>query len=129
MKKSQSWLFILIVAIPVIILAFFFLLSGISIKELPWWTIIIPILILISPFLFLFAHRTARAKYNTSLQQKKRFLTVWGGYIIFFVILLVICYYSNYDFVWVMLFTQIGFLLFVFLLKFRLFFPKKSNEK
>ena len=128
MKKTQRLLLISILVVPAIILTVFLILIDVSIKEFSKWAIVIPILILISPFIFFFAQRSAKKAYDSPLvRQKNRFLTVWGVCIIFFAILLSICYYVNYDFFWVLLLTQFGFLISVFLLRFRLFFPKKKD--
>jgi len=129
MNNSQKWLFTLIVLIPAIILTVFFLLSGISVKELPRWIIIIPIIILTMPFSFLLAQRSAQKIDSTNLQeQKKRFLTVWGIYFIFIGTMLTILYcFGYYSAFWANLFGSIGFLLFLFCWKFRLFFPKKKE--
>ena len=129
MKKSQKWLLVLIVLIPATLVAIFLLASGIRITELPMWVIMIPLLIIISPFTFLLAQRSGREMDDAPLQkQKKRFLTVWGFYIIFLVMLLVIAYFFSYQFFWPFLFIQVAFLLTVFFFKFRLFFPKNEES-
>ena len=130
MKKSQKWLLLSIVIVSVIILTFFIVISGISIKEFPLWTIIgISTLIALSPFTFLLAQRYAQqTMYDASLQkQKKRFLTVWGISIIFLGILLIILYFLNNQFFLPFLLIQTVGSLSVFFLTFRLFFQKKEK--
>ena len=133
MKKSKKRIIILmIILIPVIILAIPFIIGGISIKEFPLWAIIgIPILLLASPFIFLLAQRrTERTIYDAPLQkQKKRFLTVWGIYIIFLTILLIVLYYVHYSsFVGILCGQSVCFVL-LFFINFRLFFPKEKKQK
>jgi hypothetical protein len=130
MKKTQKWIALLMLIVPITILTFFITISDISIKEFPLWAIIgIPTLILVSPFTFLFAQRSGQSMYNASLQkQKKRFLTVWGIYIIFLVILLIVLYFLNYQFFLAFLFIQTAFLLSVLFMKFRLFFTKNYES-
>ena len=133
MKNSQKWLLISILIFPAIILTFFLIISGINIKDLSWWTIIIPLLILISPFTFLLAQRFAQRKiYDAPLHKKKFFfIIIFGIDFIFLAIIILLEYYNViYPFTWIplsaMILTPVFFIIFG---NFRLFFPKKSNEK
>ena len=128
MNKIQKWIVSLMLIVPITILAFI-IISDINIKDFPMWAIIgIPILILVLPFIFLLTQRSGQEIYKVSLQkQKKRFLTTWGIYIIFLVICLVILYFLNNQFFLPFLFIQIAFLLSVFFMRFRLFFPSKKK--
>jgi len=130
MKKSQKWLLLSMVIIPAIILAVPFIIDNdMSIKEFPWWAIIIPVLILVSPFTFILAQRSGQAMYDAHLQkQKKRFLTAFGIYIIFLIIILIILYFYSYQFFLPFLLIQTAFLLSVFFMRIRLFFPKKQES-
>ena len=70
-------------------------------------------------------------KLLTSLQkQKKKFLTIWSIFILFVAIILTMHYQlvSDHFYFWTLLLTQVAFLLTVFFLKFRLFFPKKEKS-
>jgi len=132
MKKSQIWLLILIVAIPAIILIFFLIISDVTLKEFPWWTVIIPILIFVTPFAFLFAQRLAqRTVYDVTLQKKKKTLIVMFGInIIFLAIIFLLAYYNIiYPILCIplsaMILTPVFFLFFG---NYRLFFPKKKES-
>jgi hypothetical protein len=60
MKKSQKWIMILMITIPVITIAASLIVSGISLKGFPVWAIItVSTIILVSPFIFLLAQRSA----------------------------------------------------------------------
>ena len=130
MKKSKKWILILMIIIPqIIILTVLLLIGGISIKEFPLWiVIVVPMFILVSPFTFFFAQR--HVMYDVPLQkQKKRLLTTFSVCIILFVIILITCYYVNYDFFWVILFIQIlPAMLFMFFGNFRLFSKSKKQK-
>ncbi|MDR2979402.1 MAG: hypothetical protein LBV02_03020 [Bacteroidales bacterium] len=131
MKKSQKWIMILMIAVPVIIITVSLIVSGISLKDFPVWAIItVSTVILVSPFTFFLTQRSAQwGISDASLKrQKKRFLTVWGAYIIFLAIILVVIYYFNYQFFQPFLFIQTAFLLSLFFMNFRLFFPKKKES-
>jgi hypothetical protein len=127
MKKSQKWLLTLITVIPAIIVIAFFVISDINIKELPWWVIVIPILIIASPFTFFLSQRA----YNTTLQKrKKRLLINFGTLILLLVITIILTHFHViYQFMWipisVMLLTP---MFFMFFYNFRLFFPKEKKE-
>jgi hypothetical protein len=131
MKKSQKWLISLMIITPaIIVLTLFFIISGISIKEIPWWAIIgVSIVILVSPFTFLLSQRSAqRMQQGSTLQKRKKmFLTAFGFLITFFAIILIIIYYVNYEFFWVLLLFPICVLPFMFFEFLRLFFQRRKG--
>jgi hypothetical protein len=82
-------------------------------------------------FIFLLKQRFEKRilSNNSSFQkQKKKFLTVWGSFIVCLTIILTITYHVNYSFFWILLIAQSLFLLSVFFMNFRLFFPKKGKS-
>jgi hypothetical protein len=131
MKKTQTRLLILISIVPAIILLFFLIISGVSIKDFPLWAIIvIPTLILVTPFMFLLAQCFAqRAIYDAPLQKKKkRILIVWGVYAIFTTIVLIILYHVRYQSFWITFLQLFPVSFFILFGNFRLFFPKKEKS-
>ena len=134
MKKLQKLgIILMIIIIPIIIIAVSLIVGGISIKDIPLLAIIgVSALILISPFTFLLAQRSAQRTYNATLQkQKKRLLTMFGIYIFFSAILLiVVLYYVSYQYFWVVFLAQIlPPIFFMFFGNFRFFFPKEKKQK
>jgi len=130
MKKLQKEIIVLILIIPAAILTIFLILSGISVKEMPLWAIIvIPTLILLSPFTFMMSSRYAQLTYNLPLQKrKKRILTVLCALIFFSGIILTVTYYLVPYFFWIILFVMVlPMMFFIFLGNFRLFFPKDKK--
>jgi len=132
MKKSQKWIPISTVVIPVIIIALIFILGDISIKEFPLWAIIvIPVLILITPFVFLLAQRLAqRIIYDADLslqKKKKRILTVLGASAISTIIISVTIYHLHYESFCPTLLILLTPLPFIIFGNFRLFFQRSKN--
>ena len=128
MKKNQKRLLIWIAIVPAIILTISFLITGISIKDLPWWAIIIPILLIATPFSFIFGQLNAQRIYNAPLQEKKKkILIAWSVYNILIAIILIIIYCVRYHLFWIT-FIQLVFVSFlIFFGNFRLFFLKKKK--
>lgn len=128
MKKTHKWIVILMMTVlPIIVLTISFIISEISIKEVPIWAVIgIPVLILVSPFTFLLAQRRAEKKmYDVSLQkQKKTSLTILSVYIIFSAIMLIMLYCLNYRFFSAFLYALMPILPAIFI---RLFFSKRKE--
>jgi len=122
-KKTKKWILFLLIS-PALLIPLFIIMAGISIKEIPHWFIIeIPIIILVSIIIFLLIQ-----PFDYLEKLKRRFLTGWGIYVIFTAIMLTILYYFNYDFFGVFLFMQTVFLLSIFFMRFRLFFPKNKES-
>ena len=132
MTKKRKKLLILIMTIPTIILPILLIIIGINTNKIAWWAVIgIPVVTLVSILLFLLAQNSAQRVYDASLQkQRKRILTVWGIYTIFIAVILIIQYYIRNQSILPTLFIQTGFLISIFFLHFRIFFPKvkKSTE-
>lgn len=127
MKKTKKWFIVPMITIPIVIIIIVSLLiAGISVKNLPLWAVIgIPLLILMTPFTFLFIQGKV---YDTPLQKKKkRLLILFCAYIVFSVLLLITFYYVNSQMVWIIALQLIIPLPFIFHANFRLFFPKKEN--
>jgi len=106
-------------------------IEDIKVADIPLWAIIgIPTLHLAIPLIFFLVQRsTQRTMQDASLQkQRKRALIVFWLYIIFMSILLIILYLVRPQSFWHILPTQIPFLLFVFFLRFRVFFPKSKES-
>ena len=132
MKKSQKWVIILmIIIIPTITLTVSLMIAGISIKELPLWFIIgMPLLILVSPFLFLLGQRHAeRIRYAPLRKRRKWILINLGIYITFTLIMFIILYlklgrtpFQNKSVI-LLWFVPIPFMLY------NLFFPKDEEQK
>ena len=128
MKKLQVWILILIILIPVIAFAITFIVTGLSIRETPLW-IVTGIPILLFPFVaFLVKRYDAQPTDNPLKKQRRKFLALWGSYAVFMTIALIMAYYRTPQFFWTFLLLQICFLLSVFLLNIRLFFPKKEGD-
>ena len=89
-EQTKTWVLILMmIGIPIVILTTFFLISGISIKEMPLWTTIgVPIIIIGSTFIFLLIQPKAQ---SLSLQKRRKaLLIILGVYIIFLIIMTII---------------------------------------
>jgi len=132
MKNWQKWLIALMIIIPISVFFIIISSSNITIKEFSWWAIIgIFAFMLVFPFFFLLVEWRVQRKMNendTPLQkQKKRFLIGWGYYIILLIILFTIAYCIGSDFSWHYLCIQVLFLLSMFFVNIRLFFPKKNK--
>ena len=126
MQKSQIWILILMVAIPIIAFAVMFIATGLSIREIPLWAItIVPVLLF--PLALHFVKRyDAQPTENLLRKKRKKFLIIWGSYAVFLAMLLIIAYYRIPEFFFPFLLIQFCFLLGVFFLNIRLFFPKKE---
>ena len=130
MNKSLK----LVIILSLISLAFLILIifiSDIKVADIPLWAIIgIPALLLTTPLIFFLVQRsTQRTMQDASLQkQRKRALIVFWLYIIVMSILLIILYLVRPQSFWHILPAQIPFLLFVFFLRFRVFFPKSKES-
>ena len=125
----------LVTIASLISLAFLILIvfiEDIRVADIPLWAIIgIPTLHLAIPLIFFLVQRsTQRTMQDASLQkQRKRLLIVSGAYIIFLLLLFAIVYLVR-PHILPTLFPQaaFGFVLFVFFLRFRLFFPKSKES-
>jgi uncharacterized membrane protein len=130
MKKKRKRLLILIMTIPAIILPILLIIIGININKIAWWAVIgIPTVTIVSILLFLLAQSSAQRECDTSLQKKrKRILTVWGIYTFFIVVILIIQYYAMNQSFLPTLFIQTLFLISIFFIHFRVFFPKVKKS-
>ena len=121
----------MIIIPAIVILAVFFMISGISINDVPGWAIIgTSIVILVSPFTFLLAQRLVQRKIEgASLQkQRKRLLYAFGVVIALFAIILTPAYYFvTLDFFWTLLLMPVCVLLCMFFGNYRIFFQKKKE--
>ena len=131
MKKSQKWVIISMIIVPILIMLAVFLIFRENIKDIPLWVIIgLPIVFLVSPFTFLLAQRLVQRKIEgASLQkQRKRLLYAFGVVIALFAIILTPAYYFvTLDFFWTLLLMPVCVLLCMFFGNYRIFFQKKKE--
>ena len=128
MNKTQKWIYTLMLISPIIAILILMITTDRSIKGLPLWFVIgLPLFVFAVFLISFFEQRHAQKKpKDVSLQKaRKRFLIGWGSYAIFIAIILTIAFFfmHNPTFIWQMLFTQIGLLLFLFFF----LYPKKKD--
>jgi hypothetical protein len=124
MKKSQKNFLILTIILSVIlaVIATTLIVSDINFKDIPLWAIIMVLVsVLISPFIVLLSQRMTQLTIEKPLQKQKKILLItFCTFIILSAITLIITYYINYDFFWILLLSPIAVLPFLLIRLIRL---------
>lgn len=128
MKKLQkSTLILMMIIIPIIILIVSLMITGISVKEFPWWAIIgIPALIFITPFTVLLTQSKIQ---NTPLEKRRKgLLILMGAFTVFLLFIAIICYMNGISFLQVLL-TNLVSLVGLIAIFLYVFFRKDKEQK
>jgi len=129
-EKTQKWIAVLALIIPIIANIIGLKITDITIKELPLGYLIgIHTLILATPFIFLLSARSAqRTVKDDSLQkQRKGLFNNFGVLAVFMLTIFIIIYYTRPQSFWSILLPQIPILLAICFITFRPFFPKAKE--
>ncbi|MDR0970439.1 MAG: hypothetical protein LBM67_07880 [Lentimicrobiaceae bacterium] len=122
MKKSTLWILITIAVLPAMLLLLVLTISGVSITKFPlWFLILMPTLLIATPFLYLFVQRFAQQKIHDQPieKRKKPLLTAMGIYIFFSAIIVIAAYFLCYDYFWIVYLAQSIIALFFMFLRYK----------
>ena len=120
-KNQKCFLILMTIGLIVIMLTVYLTTSSISIKGLPLWTIIgVPVVILVSLFIFLLVRRKT---HNIPLQKRQKLLLITLG--VYIVFLLIMTLFRGTSF-WKAQLPSMGMIIAIFLFA---FFQKNKEQK